>query len=176
MLAGIIVNLRFELLTIFHLFQYDAVNMPVKRIGNGYSIVKHPFLMELAKKRDICFEACPISNDILKLSYDFRSHPIGVLLANNVPLVLSSDDPSYWEAYPLTHDFYITFVFISSYRHDMRILKKLITNSIRYSGLSKREKELALKSWFPKYVNWLHQINDKDVSAKQMQLERISMK
>ncbi|KAJ8079107.1 hypothetical protein PM082_013394 [Marasmius tenuissimus] len=41
---------------------YDAILMGTKRIGHGFSLVKHPKLMEICKERDIAVEVCPISD------------------------------------------------------------------------------------------------------------------
>jgi len=44
---------------------YDAILLGSKRIGHGYSLVKHPKLMEICREREIAIEVCPISNEIL---------------------------------------------------------------------------------------------------------------
>lgn len=121
--------------------------MGTKRIGHGFGIVKYPTLMELIKQRDICIEINPISNQVLKLVDDIRNHPAAVLFSDNYPIVISSDDPSFWEATPLTHDFYFAFLGIASAKQDLRTLKKLILNSIRYSSLTKEEKTVAFNKW-----------------------------
>jgi adenosine deaminase CECR1 len=40
---------------------YDAILLGTKRIGHGFSLVKHPELMKICKERDILIEVCPIS-------------------------------------------------------------------------------------------------------------------
>lgn len=93
----------------------------------------------------------PISNQILKLVDDYRNHPASVLLAQNVPVVISSDDPSFWETTPLSHDFYMAFLGIASRRSDLRVLKKFALNSILYSSLNETEKPEALAKWQTKW-------------------------
>jgi len=44
---------------------YDALLLGTKRIGHGFSLVKHPKLMSICRERDIALEVCPISNEIL---------------------------------------------------------------------------------------------------------------
>lgn len=99
--------------------------------------------MDLVKARGIAIEINPISNQVLKLVEDHRNHPASTLLSQNFPLVVSSDDPFAWEALPLTHDFYMAFLGIASARSDLRTLKKLAKNSIKYSAMNEIEKEAA---------------------------------
>lgn len=121
--------------------------MGSQRIGHGYALSKHPKLIDLVKRNDIAVEVNPISNQILKLVDDYRNHPASVLLAQNVPVVISSDDPSFWEASPLSHDFYMAFLGIASRQSDLRVLKKFAMNSILYSTLDGLEQQEALMKW-----------------------------
>lgn len=45
---------------------YDAVLLGTKRIGHGFALARHPALIDLVKKNDICVEVNPISNLVLK--------------------------------------------------------------------------------------------------------------
>lgn len=121
--------------------------MGTKRIGHGFAAVKHPKVLEEIKKRDICVEINPISNQVLKLVDDYRNHPGAILFSDNYPVVVSCDDPSFWEATPLTHDFYFAFMGMASAHADLRFLKKLALNSIKYSSLTEIEKLEAMKKW-----------------------------
>lgn len=136
-------------------FQIDAVLLGTKRIGHGYGLAKHPKLIELIKERNITIEINPISNQVLKLVDDFRNHPAAVLMAQNVQIVIASDDPSFWEVSQLSHDFYIAFLGIASRHSDLRTLKKFAINSIVYSGMSETEKSLALAKWEIKWNRFI---------------------
>lgn len=122
-----------------------------RRIGHGFGLAKHPKLIELIKERNVAIEVNPVSNQVLKLVDDYRNHPASVLMAQNVPIVIASDDPSFWEVSMLSHDFYMAFLGIASRQSDLRTLKKLALNSIEYSALEGREKSEAFSKW---QVKW----------------------
>uniref|UniRef100_A0A336LUY4 Adenosine deaminase n=1 Tax=Culicoides sonorensis TaxID=179676 RepID=A0A336LUY4_CULSO len=125
----------------------DAILLGTKRIGHGFAAVKHPKVLEELKKRDVCIEINPISNQVLKLVDDYRNHPAAILFSDNYPVVVSSDDPSFWEATPLSHDFYMAFMGIASAHADLKFLKKLILNSFKYSSLNEAERDEGMKKW-----------------------------
>lgn len=135
--------------------QIDAVLLGTRRIGHGYALTKHPKVMDLIKSNDIAVEVNPVSNQVLKLLDDYRNHPASTLLASNIPIVISSDDPSFWEATPLSHDFYMAFLGIASRHSDLRVLKKFAINSIQYSGLNETEKIDAFAKWEIKWDEFI---------------------
>lgn len=104
-------------------------------------------MLEEIKKRNICIELNPISNQVLKLVDDCRNHVGAIYFSDNYPVVVSSDDPAFWCASPLSHDFYVAFLGLASARQDLRLLKKLALNSFEYSGMSKAEKVEAKHKW-----------------------------
>lgn len=73
-------------------------------------------------------------------------------------LIFLKDDPSFWGASLLSHDFYIAFLGIASQRSDLRTLKKLSTNSIKYSSLNKQEKEIAFSKWQTKWDRFIEEV------------------
>lgn len=73
---------------------FDAILLGTRRIGHGFSLYKHPLLMEMVKTKKIIVESCPISNEILRLTSSIKSHPLPALLARGVPCALSNDDPA----------------------------------------------------------------------------------
>ncbi|KFB50810.1 AGAP006907-PA-like protein [Anopheles sinensis] len=125
----------------------DAILLGTKRIGHGFAALKHPVVLEEIKKRGVCIELNPISNQVLKLVQDFRNHPGAFYFSDNFPVVVSSDDPSFWCASPLSHDFYVAFMGLASARADLRLLKQLALNSIEYSAMSDAEKTAARQKW-----------------------------
>lgn len=129
------------------LVQVDAILLGTQRIGHGYALIKHPSAMEFIKRQGIAVEVNPISNQVLRLVADTRNHPAAVLFSDNYPVVISSDDPSFWEAKPLSHDFFVAFLGIANSRQDMRFLKQLAINSIKYSAMPDAEKNEAMDKW-----------------------------
>ncbi|KAL7292886.1 hypothetical protein TKK_0013556 [Trichogramma kaykai] len=136
----------------------DAVLFNTKRIGHGFALPKHPKVMEIVKNKGIAIEINPISNQVLKLVDDLRNHPASEFFANNLPVVVSSDDPSYWDAKSLSSDFYETFVGIMSRSADLRSLKQLALNSITYSGLNDQEKHAAEKIFKTKWQEYMDKL------------------
>nr|KAG5693872.1 hypothetical protein BaRGS_009928 [Batillaria attramentaria] len=108
----------------------DALLLNSTRIGHGYALYKHPHLMNMVKDRNIAVEVNPLSHQVLKLIDDLRNHPATFLIADNFPLVISSDDPASWEAAPLTDDFYVTFMALTGEEAGLATLKQLAKNSL----------------------------------------------
>ncbi|KAL7642837.1 UNVERIFIED_CONTAM: hypothetical protein RMT77_006125 [Armadillidium vulgare] len=134
---------------------YDAILLNSTRIGHGYAIAKHPKLMEMAREKDIAVEISPISNQVLRLVEDLRNHPGSFLAADSFPLVVSSDDPAIWEASPLSHDFYEFFMAIGGANADLKFLKKLALNSIKYSSLNDEDKSKYQSMWESQWNNFI---------------------
>ena len=86
---------------------YDAVLLDVERVGHGLNLYYFPELEELAKKKGICFEINPISNNVLRYVDKQQLHPVVRMMANGVNVVVSSDDPGVFGYTGLSHDFLI---------------------------------------------------------------------
>ncbi|XP_022232675.1 adenosine deaminase 2 [Drosophila obscura] len=118
----------------------DAILLGSKRIGHALALPKHPQLWSTIKKRDIAIEVNPISNQVLGFVWDLRNHPASFLIAQNFPIVISSDDPGLWGAKGLSYDFYYAFMAMAPAEADLRFLKQLALNSIKYAVLTSDER------------------------------------
>ena len=87
---------------------FDAILLGTRRIGHGFSLFKHPLLLEMVKSKKILIESCPISNEVLRLTSSIKAHPLPALLARGVPCALSNDDPAILghRDNGVTHDFW----------------------------------------------------------------------
>ena len=73
---------------------YEALLLNAKRVGHGFALTKHPSLMEEFKKRRICLELCPTSNELLHLCRNIKQHPFPQLLNAGIPCTLNTDNPA----------------------------------------------------------------------------------
>lgn len=84
---------------------FDAVALHSKRVGHGFSLLKHPQLLDRFRQTKdaqghvipgtgICIELCPISNELLHLCRNIKEHPYPELLAAGIPCCVNSDNPS----------------------------------------------------------------------------------
>ncbi|RKF60507.1 Adenosine deaminase 2 [Erysiphe neolycopersici] len=87
---------------------FDAILLGTRRIGHGFSLYKHPLLIDLVKEKKILIESCPISNEVLRLCSSINSHPLPALIARGVSCSLGNDDPTILgqDTIGLTHDFW----------------------------------------------------------------------
>ncbi|TVY34895.1 Adenosine deaminase [Lachnellula subtilissima] len=87
---------------------FDAVLLGTRRIGHGFSLYKHPLLIDMVKEKKILVESCPISNEVLRLCTSVMSHTLPALLARGVSCSLCNDDPAILgqDTAGMTHDFW----------------------------------------------------------------------
>ncbi|XP_045503467.1 adenosine deaminase 2-like [Colias croceus] len=137
----------------------DAVLLGAKRIGHAYALPKHPMVMKAVVENDIGLEVNVISNAVLALVRDVRNHPLSTFIAQGLPVVLSSDDPGIWQADPLSDDFYVAFVGVASRLSDLRLLKQLALNSLKYSALDHNDKTLALNKFNRRWNEFITNFN-----------------
>lgn len=112
---------------------FDAILLGTRRIGHGFSLYKHPLLLEMVKQKKILIETCPISNEVLRLTSSIKSHPLPALLARGVTAALCNDDPAILGhgKNGVTHDFWQA---LQGWENlGLEGLGSLAENSVRYA-------------------------------------------
>ena len=123
---------------------FDAILLGTRRIGHGFSLYKHPLLVEMVKQKSILIESCPISNEVLRLTGSIMSHPLPALLARGVKVALCNDDPAILGhgKNGLTHDFWQA---LQGWENlGLEGLGSLAENSVRWAAFGPDQKT---KEW-----------------------------
>ncbi|KAL2755570.1 hypothetical protein ACRALDRAFT_2041905 [Sodiomyces alcalophilus JCM 7366] len=133
----------------------DALLLNARRIGHGFALTRHPYIMEQMKKQNVCLELCPISNEVLGLTSRVSGHAMYDLLANNVHCTVSSDNGAMFRS-TLSHDFYQVTVGKS----DMSLhgWRQLIEWSLEHSCMDDREREMVYEMWKRRWDRFLHEV------------------
>ncbi|KAG9118782.1 hypothetical protein FRC07_006528 [Ceratobasidium sp. 392] len=135
---------------------YDAILLGTRRIGHGFSLAKHPLLMQACKERGIAIEVCPISNEILRLTSSMPSHPLPVLLNNGLTVALCPDDPAIFGNMGLSFDFYQ--VIVASEITSILSLGQLARQSLEHSLLDSAEKKRAIFHWEKRWAEFIDDV------------------
>lgn len=133
---------------------YDAILLGTRRIGHGFNLFRFPNLIEEVKRRSICIEVNPLSNQILGYLRDLRIHPASTYLRRGVDCIISSDDPLIFDYEGLTYDFWSVYM---AWELDLAALKQLCRNSLEHAALSEEEKMEALAAWEQKWLRFVDQ-------------------
>lgn len=144
---------------------FDAILLGTRRIGHGYSLFKHPLLIDMVKEKKILVESCPISNEVLRLSSSILSHTLPALLARGVAVSLNNDDPCILGhgRNGLSHDFWQSFMGFENL--GLEGLAAMAENSVKWCAVEDQ-----------KQAEWLKGITDgylgKTVRAQMMKAWR----
>ncbi|KAF9227807.1 Metallo-dependent hydrolase [Gyrodon lividus] len=135
---------------------YDAILLGTKRIGHGFSLAKHPKLMEMCRKKQIALEVCPISNEILRLTSSMAMHPLPIIMNQGIPVTLASDDPAMFNSMGLSFDFYQ--VLVVSEVTGLLTLGQMARDSITYSMLEEEDKQKAMAVWERRWKTFIEEV------------------
>jgi len=135
---------------------YDALLLGTKRIGHGFSLVKHPKLMEICREKEIMLEVCPISNEILRLTSSMPMHPLPIVINNGIPVALCSDDPAVFGHMGLSFDFFQ--VLVASEVTGLIQLGEMARDSIQYSTLNVEQKQHAMALWEKRWAKFVEEV------------------
>ena len=150
---------------------FDAILLGTRRIGHGYSLYKHPLLVDMVKDKKILVETCPISNEVLRLSTSILYHSLPALLSRGVTVSLSNDDPAILGhgKNGLSHDFWQSFMAFANL--GLEGLATMAENSLRWSAvedqktpewlasikesyMGKTAKGKMMKEWRSEFEKW----------------------
>lgn len=122
----------------------DAINTGnASRIGHGVDIKEEDGrekILEEMEEKEIPVEILLTSNQEI-LNINGPEHPVSIYLNHNVPVVIATDDPGI-EGTNLSQE-YINFT-LSHPELSYKQIREINLNSIRYSYLSKNEKDRML--------------------------------
>ncbi|KAL9078262.1 MAG: hypothetical protein Q9157_002808 [Trypethelium eluteriae] len=122
---------------------FDAILLGTRRIGHGFSLYKHPLLIDMIKEKRILVESCPVSNEVLRYTGSILQHPLPALLSRGVPVALCNDDPAVMDfgSNGMTHDFWQA---LQGWENlGLEGLGSLAENSIRYAAFE----DCSAKEW-----------------------------
>jgi adenosine deaminase CECR1 len=134
---------------------FDAVLLGTPRIGHAFNLFRYPALIPLVKSNEVVLEICPISNQLLGLTPDLRTHPAAGYLNAGIQCTLSSDDPLYFGNDGLAYDFWMA---LTAWQLDLPALKKLARNSITYSVLDEVSKAQLMRHWENEWNTFIAQM------------------
>ncbi|KAK0719588.1 adenosine deaminase-related growth factor [Lasiosphaeris hirsuta] len=120
---------------------YDALLLGTRRIGHGFSLYKHPRLIQAVRDKRVLIESCPISNEVLRLTGSIMQHPLPALLARGVACSLCNDDPAILgqDAAGMTHDFWQA---LQGWENlGLAGLGSLAENSVRWAAFEDQDNE-----------------------------------
>ena len=131
---------------------FDAVLLGTRRIGHGFSLYKHPLLIDMVKDKKILVETCPISNEVLRLTSSILSHTMPALLSRGVPVSLNNDDPAILGhgKNGLSHDFWQSFMAYENL--GLEGLATMAENSLRWSAFADQSNQEWLRDMANGYV------------------------
>ncbi|QIZ02351.2 adenosine deaminase [Streptomyces sp. S1D4-11] len=117
-----------------------AETLGAHRISHGVRAVEDPRLLRELAEKGVCLDVCPTSNVVLQVSPSLAEHPLPAIMAEGVPVTLSSDCPLFCgttvvEEYQRVHEWLSL---------DARALADLAETSLRFSACPAPRRTAAL--------------------------------
>ncbi|KAL4445630.1 hypothetical protein ABPG74_006181 [Tetrahymena malaccensis] len=142
----------------------DMILMDTKRIGHGYNLTNHAYLMEYVKENQICIEINPMSCQILRYIHDLRLHPAKLFLNYGIPICINPDDPGFFGVLGVSYDFYTLAI---AQEFDLKDLKLCCYYSIKYSLANEVEKQNLMQLWLNNWQEFISKFTQQYPSAMQ---------
>lgn len=134
---------------------FDALLLNARRIGHGFALPRHPYVLEQMKARGVCVELCPISNEVLGLTPRVGGHTMYELLARGVNCTVSSDNGALFGS-SLSCDFYQ--VMVGSEGMGIWGWRQLAEWSLEHACMEEGERAAARGKWealWREFVGWI---------------------
>jgi len=107
------------------------------RIGHGIRCLEDPLLVKELRRRQIPLEVCPTSNVCLGIVSDLESHPLPVLMQQDLYVTINSDDPALFST--CLNEEYRKIM--NCFGYSKKEIRQLVKNGIQASFLSVEEKK-----------------------------------
>jgi len=140
-----------------------AINLGASRIGHGYNLYMHPELIPVMRRKKICIESCPISNNTLGYNSDLFAHPVKDYIRKGIPVALCDDDPQFQEGRPLVDDFFVAAAY---WDLSLGEIRNICRNSIHYSFLPNDMKRDLLKYWRKEWRGYIKRLTSFTLSVQ----------
>ena len=142
---------------------YESILLGANRIGHGLGFIKHPYMLNIIKERNVAIESCIVSNQILGYMADLRNHPAIHYIKQGIPVVLGSDDPGTFGYDHFTVDWYEAFM---AWGLDLIDLRNLAVDSLRHSSMTEEQVDVAINTqWQPTWNAFIANITEEACSA-----------
>jgi adenosine deaminase CECR1 len=90
---------------------------------------------------------------VLGYTLDLRTHPVSYMLSRGIQASISSDDPGFFGYEGVTLDYVYA---VGAWQLDMKDIKQLSLNGIKYSSVSKEVKGKVREAFDKDWQEWIN--------------------
>ena len=121
----------------------DSILLGAERIGHGLSLQHGEYTEQILKERNICIEACILSNKLLGYVPCVEKHPAKQWLEKDLKVCLNTDDPGIFDT-RMTDEFYYATL---SFDLSLELIEQLTLESIKSSFLPEPDKNIRINAF-----------------------------
>lgn len=136
----------------------DSILLNTPRIGHCTNLKNQLYLIDEIKKRNICLECNPLSNQILNYIPDLRDHPAKKFLDAGLVVTLNSDDDGAFNTESMIVFDY--FIAAFSMNFDLFDFKQIILNSINHSGIDCDKVQTVKEVFLNRWAKFIEEVNN----------------
>jgi adenosine deaminase len=127
---------------------FDSILLDAERIGHCISLQHSKPTVTILKDKNLCIEACILSNKYLGYIPDVTQHPVKQWIENDLKVCLNTDDPGIFDI-DMTEEFQNA---VAAFDISLDTIKQLAMESIMSSFLPDFEKKQRLKAFDAKFT------------------------